>query len=99
MLDPYLVEIAGELDLESRAEFRFRQDRILCFRNQICIPNLGELKDEVLNEAHRSKYIINPPPKDLPTISFRLHDTKCFRWIVSHLHVHIPHAADGAALA
>ena len=32
----------------------------LCFRGRLCVPDLEELKKEVLDEAHRSRYTIHP---------------------------------------
>lgn len=35
-------------------------DRGLRCRNKLCVPNLHELKKEIMDEAHRSRYTIHP---------------------------------------
>ncbi|GMH24123.1 hypothetical protein Nepgr_025966 [Nepenthes gracilis] len=57
MNDPYLMEIAGDLSNEARADFNTRTDGVLHFRNSIYVLNIEELKEEILNEAHRSRLL------------------------------------------
>jgi hypothetical protein len=33
---------------------------MLWYKGRICVPNIKELKDKILREAHESAYSINP---------------------------------------
>ena len=40
--------------------YTLRSDGILLFQGRICIPSDGKLKQEILKEAHKSRYTIHP---------------------------------------
>lgn len=69
--DQALQSIKSNLGREKTTDFSLHDDGILQFRNRICIPNNVELKQELLNEAHRGKFTIHPGStkmyKDLKT--------------------------------
>ena len=41
-------------------EFFIHIDDSLWFQNRICVPNIKELKDKILKEAHASLYTAHP---------------------------------------
>ncbi|GJU81326.1 putative reverse transcriptase domain-containing protein [Tanacetum coccineum] len=41
-------------------EFETRPDRTLCIRNKSWLPCLGNLRDLIMHESHKSKYSIHP---------------------------------------
>jgi hypothetical protein len=42
------------------ADFRDGDHGVLYFRERICVPNVGSLRKQILEEAHRSRYSIHP---------------------------------------
>jgi hypothetical protein len=55
-------------DPEDKAQYQGRevawflrgQSRVLWYKGRICVPNIKELKDKILQEAHESGYSIHP---------------------------------------
>lgn len=47
-------------NLDSKLGFWVIQYGILVFQERICVPNDATLKEHILNEAHRSRYIVQP---------------------------------------
>jgi hypothetical protein len=43
-----------------QSDFHVAGDRMLKFRNQVCIPNDAELKRVILSKAHQSLYTVHP---------------------------------------
>jgi hypothetical protein len=42
------------------SDFRENDQGILYFRERICVPNVGPLRKQILEEAHQSRYTIYP---------------------------------------
>ena len=55
--DPNLVRVIKQID--QRPEFRLIGD-VLYYQDQLCVPDVRELKDEILADAHHSRYSIHP---------------------------------------
>jgi hypothetical protein len=47
---------------QRREVSRFSEDEegVLWYKGRICVPNIKELKDKILREAHESAYSIHP---------------------------------------
>ena len=58
--DEKLAQILVDIEKFSHLGYTLRSDGILLFRGCICIPDDGKLKQEILNEAHKSRYTIHP---------------------------------------
>ncbi|KAL4352703.1 hypothetical protein GQ457_06G013270 [Hibiscus cannabinus] len=41
-------------------EFRFRDEGVLCFKDRIVVPDIGELRQTILTEAHSSPFSMHP---------------------------------------
>ena len=59
MSDPYLRKIKDMVQQEKNKQFALRHDRMLLINGRVCIPNIKELKEEVLNEAHYAPYAMH----------------------------------------
>jgi hypothetical protein len=50
------------------------EERVLLYKSRICVPNVKELKDKILHEAHESAYSIHPGGNKM------YHDLKATYW-------------------
>ena len=55
--DPELARVIEQID--SRPDFRIVEG-VLYFQDRLCVPNIEELKNEIMTEAHHSRYTIHP---------------------------------------
>ena len=55
--DPKLVKVIEQID--QRPEFRLIGG-VLYYQDRLCVPDVRELKDEILADAHHSRYSIHP---------------------------------------
>ena len=55
--DPDLAKIVGHIS--ERPDFRV-VDGVLYFRDRLCVPNLEDLKNEIMTEAHNTRYSMHP---------------------------------------
>ena len=58
--DMQLVQLMEEVKRGSKLDFALLDDGILRFRNRLCVPNDGNLRRELLEEAHCSKLAVHP---------------------------------------
>ncbi|XP_039169470.1 uncharacterized protein LOC120293789 [Eucalyptus grandis] len=58
--NPEIQKILQEDTEKRKADFQVSEDGTLNFRGRLCVPNNAELKEEILLEAHRSRYNIHP---------------------------------------
>ena len=58
--DDKLSKIRKELEDGSVLDFEIDGHGILRFKHRICVPDSAELKQTILEEAHRSKYVMHP---------------------------------------
>jgi len=52
--DPLIVELVG------RDGFSQDADGVVRFGSRLCVPNDVQLRNDLLSEAHRSRYTIHP---------------------------------------
>ena len=45
--------------VDERPEFRLIGG-VLYYQERLCVPNVQELKDEILTDAHHSRYLVHP---------------------------------------
>ena len=57
MQDPDLAKIVEQIS--ERPDFRM-SDGVLYFRDRLCVQKVEDLKEEIMDEAHNSKYLIHP---------------------------------------
>jgi hypothetical protein len=58
--DEKIQEIKRNIKEEKSTGFSESEDGVLWFKGRICVPNVKELKDKILREAHESAYSIHP---------------------------------------
>ena len=58
--DPQILCWVEEAKKGSQSEFKVSKDGILRFRGRICVPDDLKVKNQLLEEAYRSKYTMHP---------------------------------------
>jgi hypothetical protein len=58
--DEKIQEIKRNIKEEKSPEFSEDEEGVLWYKRKICVPNVKELKDKILHEAHESAYSIHP---------------------------------------
>jgi hypothetical protein len=58
--DEKIQEIKHNIKEEKSPGFLEDEEGVLWYKGRICVPNIKELKDKILHEAHESAYSIHP---------------------------------------
>ena len=58
--DPELQRIKQNLEKGKSPGFVVHEDGTLRFQNRLCVPNNGELRKQILEEAHNTRYLVHP---------------------------------------
>ena len=58
--DAQIVKIIEEVQERKRPKFNVSNDSVLRFGNRLCVPNDFALKKEIMEEAHRTPYLVHP---------------------------------------
>jgi hypothetical protein len=72
--DEKIQEIKCNIKEEKSLGFSENEEGVLWYKGRICVPNVNELKDMILCEAHESAYSINPEGNKM------YHDLKVTYW-------------------
>ena len=58
--DPILLELKGAIN-NKRVEVFFQgENGVIFYQGRLCVPDVGELRQHILAEAHNSRYSIHP---------------------------------------
>jgi hypothetical protein len=57
--DEKIQKIKRNIREEKSPGFLEDDEGVLCYKGRICVPNIKELKDKILREAHKSAYSIH----------------------------------------
>ena len=58
--DPIVIKLKREAKSGQLKGFSVRADSTLMMGHRLCVPDVGELKKEILEEAHSSTYVMHP---------------------------------------
>ena len=58
--DPQMIKLKEEIEKEKKAEFQIRDDGMIVKGQRMCVPEYGELKRDIMEEAHSSAYAMHP---------------------------------------
>ena len=75
--DPQLQEIRDRLKKTKETEFTIKKDGSLWFRDRLCVPDVKEIKEKILKEAHSSFYTAHPGSTKM------YHDLKSTFWWIN----------------
>jgi hypothetical protein len=72
--DEKVQKIKHNIKEEKSSGFLKNEEGVLWYKGRICVPNVKELKDKILREAHESAYSIHPRGNKM------YHDLKATYW-------------------
>jgi hypothetical protein len=72
--DDKIQDIKRNIKEEKLPDFSEDDECVLWYKGMICVPNVKELKDKILREAHESAYSIHPRGNKM------YHDLKATYW-------------------
>ncbi|KAH0651783.1 hypothetical protein KY284_031695 [Solanum tuberosum] len=58
--DPILLQLKGAVHQQRVEVFSQGGDGVLCYQGRLYVPKVGELRQQILTEAHNSRYSIHP---------------------------------------
>ena len=58
--DPRLIYLRNKVEKELKPQFQVSKDGLLRFGERVCVPNELDIKNQILNESHTSKYALHP---------------------------------------
>ncbi|XP_075074805.1 uncharacterized protein LOC142162357 [Nicotiana tabacum] len=58
--DPELVKIKESIPFQKKQLFEQSDDGILKYKGRWCVPNVGELRKQIMTEMHQSRYSVHP---------------------------------------
>ena len=58
--DPNVIKLKREAESRQLKGFSVRVDGTLMMGHRLCVPDVGELKKEIMEEAHFSAYVMHP---------------------------------------
>ena len=59
-LDPQMIKHKEEIEKGKKTEFQIRDDGMIVKGQRMCVPEYGDLKREIMEEAHSSAYAMHP---------------------------------------
>jgi hypothetical protein len=72
--DEKVQDIKHNIKEEKSPNFSEDDEGVLWYKGRICVPNVKEIKDKILHEAHESTYSIHPGGNKM------YHDLKATYW-------------------
>ena len=58
--DPQMIKLKEEIEKGKKAEFQIRDDEMIVKGQRMCVLEYGELKRDIMEEAHSSAYAMHP---------------------------------------
>ena len=58
--DPQIIKLKEEIEKGKKAEFQIKDDDMIVKGQRMCVPEYGELKRDIMEEAHSSAYAMHP---------------------------------------
>ena len=58
--DPILIELKGAVNNQKTEVFSQGGDGVGRYQGRLCVPDVGDLRQHILAEAHNSRYSIHP---------------------------------------
>ena len=55
-----MIKVKEEIEKGKKAEFQIRDDGMIVKGQRMCVPEYGELKRDIMEEAHSSTYAMSP---------------------------------------
>ena len=57
---PQIVKLRGEVESRQRGDLSLREDGTVVMGQRLCVPDIGDVRGEIIEEAHSSAYSMHP---------------------------------------
>ena len=57
--DPQIVKLRGEVESGQRVDLSLREDGTVVMGRRLCVPDVGDVRREIMEEAHSSAYAMH----------------------------------------
>ena len=54
------MKLRGEVESGQRGDLSLREDGTVVMGQRLCVPNVGDVRREIMEEAHSSAYAMHP---------------------------------------
>ena len=68
------MKLRGEVESGQRGDLSLREDGIVVMGQRLCVPDVGDVRREIMEEAHSSAYAM------LPRSTKMYHNLKEYYW-------------------
>ena len=58
--DPQIVKLRGKVEYGQRGDLSLREDGTMVMGQRLCVPYVGDVRREIMEEAHSSAYAMHP---------------------------------------
>ena len=58
--DPQIVKLRGEVESGQRGGLSLREDGTVVMGQRLCVPDVGDVRRAIMEEAHSSAYAMHP---------------------------------------
>ena len=58
--DPQIVKLRSEVESGQRGDLSLREDGTVVMGQRLCVPDVGDVRREIMEEAHSSAYAMHP---------------------------------------
>ena len=58
--EPQMIKLKEEIEKGKKVEFQLRDGGMIVKGYRMCVPEYGELKRDIMEEAHSSTYVMHP---------------------------------------
>ena len=58
--DPQIVKLRSEVESGQRGDLSLREDGTVAMGQRLCVPDVGDVRREIMEEAHSSAYAMHP---------------------------------------
>ena len=55
-----MIKLKEEIEKRTKSEFQIRDDSMIVKGQRMCVPEYGDLKRDIMEEAHLSTYAMHP---------------------------------------
>ena len=60
IIDSYLVGVKDEVESKKKIDFEVSTMGVITFKGRLCVPEIDNLRKEILTEAHSTPYSVHP---------------------------------------
>ena len=58
--DPHIIKLRGEVESGQRGDFSLREDGTVVMGQRLCVPDVGDVRRDIMDEVHSSAYAMHP---------------------------------------